>query len=235
MSYRESHLDKSGETYDADLNNNNFDHFMQIREAELIVDFLSYIPHGNGKRYLDFACGTGRILQQITPYFDTTIAVDVSETMMKQAQKILPDVTFYLSDLTKENLDIGQFDLVSAFRFFGNAEDSLRLAVLKALRKRVKPHGFLLINNHRNPSSLLARISGDKTGMDLTYKKLKSQLSNCGFLIVKQMPIGCWMLRNRWCQKDIWDSARGKTAEKLTAFSSFAPIAPDMIILAKPQ
>jgi hypothetical protein len=51
--------------------------------------------------------------------------------------------------LTTTNLDIGQFDLVTAFRFLGNADDQLRRSAMDALRVRID--GYLLINNHRNP------------------------------------------------------------------------------------
>lgn len=233
-SYRRSHLQKSGHDYDADLAAGSLNHFMQIRESELIDEFLKGIATGPSKRYLDFACGSGRILQQISPQFGETVAVDVSASMMEQAREKVPGATFHLADLTKDDPNLGCFDLISAFRFFGNAEHSLRAAVLGALRPRVKDDGFLLINNHRNPGSLLSRVSRHTAGMDLTYDRLRDLLAQHGFSIVRQAPIGAWMLRHKWTNRRAWEGSLGKLGERLTSLPFLAPYAPDMVLLARP-
>ena len=89
--------------YDADLAAGSLNHFMQIRESELVDEFLKGIATGPSKRYLDFACGSGRILQQISPHFGETVAVDVAASMMEQAREKVPGATFHLADLTKDD------------------------------------------------------------------------------------------------------------------------------------
>ncbi len=216
------------------LSSGGFGHYMVAREAELVEALVDQMLPSQRERYLDFACGSGRILSVIAPHFRDVVAVDVSENMVQAAREKVPAAMFHLVDLTKQELDIGRFDLVSAFRFFGNAEDSLRRSVLDALRARVKDSGFLLINNHRNPSSLLARISRERKGMDLNYGKLQGLLRDHSFKIVKKIPIGTWMLRHRWCEQAVWDSPMGRIGDRLTAIPLLARFSPDMIILAKP-
>lgn len=234
MRYSHSHLEKHGNEYDAALSSSGLEYYMAVREAKLVEALISGISAAQRGRYLDFACGSGRILSIISPYFRETVAVDVSENMVQTARAKVPIATFHLVDITRQELNIGQFDLISAFRFFGNAEDSLRRAVLDALRARIKRNGFLLINNHRNPSSFLARISGCGQGMDLDYGKFQDLLRDHGFRIVKRIPIGTWILRHRWCEQTVWDSAMGHVGDRLTKIPFLARFSPDMIILAKP-
>jgi SAM-dependent methyltransferase len=234
MKYSESHLGKCGSDYNAMIHSGGLDHYMAIREAILVEALVNRMDPSQRGRYLDFACGSGRILSVIAPYFREVVAVDVSENMIQLARTAVPDATFHLRDLTTQDADIGHFDLISAFRFFGNAEDYLRRAVLEVLRKKVAPHGMLLLNNHRNPSSFLATLSRHKQGMDLHYPKLAKLLRDHGFEIVEQIPIGTWILRHRWCRRAVWDSTSGRIYDRLTVPSFLARFSPDMIILAKP-
>src|SRR6185436_6830497 len=99
--------------------------------------------------------------------------------------------------------------LVTSFRFFGNAEQSLRAAVLGALKRRLAPGGYLIINNHRNPWSALDtlyRLAGGTSDLDLTYGKLARLLHSNGFRIVRTYPIGVWLLRHRMIQTSILES-----------------------------
>jgi hypothetical protein len=63
-------------------------------------------------------------------------------------------------DITlSETLVEGHYDLITAFRFFLNAEPALRVAAIKALAARLKDEtSWLVLNNHGNlwSSKLLA-------------------------------------------------------------------------------
>lgn len=233
-SYSNSHIEKTGNVYDQNLVEGDFDHYMMLREDELVHMFVDQLNLSRDARYLDFACGSGRILSVIAPKFDNVTAVDVSENMVSAAREKVPGATFHLTDITKNELDIGQFDLISAFRFFGNAEDSLRRSVASALRARIKDDGYLLFNNHRNPGSLLTRLSGYHANMDFTYDKMESMLQDNGFKIVRQIPIGAWMLRHKWTLRSAWDTPVARMADRLTAIPPLARYSPDMLILAQP-
>ena len=233
--YRTSHVAKGGQ-YDANLAESPFDAYMSAWERRLVPGVVKrFFPNGPD-RYLDFACGTGRITQQIAPLARHATAVDISPTMIEEARKKCPDTRFFLGDLTSQNPDLGQFDLVSSFRFFGNAQDELRDGALAAISQRLVPGGHLLINSHRNPRALYAlldRATGSNCGaMDLHLPKLRALLGRHGLHIVFLRPIGAWMYRS-----SIMLSARpdaDSTVKNEARFSSplWASIAPDTLVVA---
>lgn len=234
MSYRQSHLEKSGEQYDSDLELGALDSYMTKREAEIISTILGKIHLSAQARCLDFACGSGRILSILSPFFEEIVAVDVSEKMLPSARQKVPKAIFHTIDLTTNNIDIGRFDLITAFRFFGNADDYLRRIAMDALRARIKDDGYLLINNHRNPSSLLAVLSGHKHGMNLDYQKLNALLCDHGFHVAKKFPIGTWILRHKWADRKIWNSSAGRIGDCISGMPFLVRFAPDMVLLCKP-
>ena len=159
--YRRSHLER-GQHYDANLDQDPASAYLTAWERELLPRVVSpYFPSGID-RYLDFACGTGRVTQLLAPFAQQVVGVDVSESMMSIAMARLPEARFLHADITRADdnkaHDLGLFNLIRSFRFFGNAEDSLRVAVLRALHERLADDGILLINNHRNPNAIAMRL-----------------------------------------------------------------------------
>src|SRR5262249_20822281 len=139
-------------------------------------------------RYLDFACGTGRITQFLETFAEESYAVDVSEKMQEQARRKCSRTTFFLGDVTRENLAITRANLVTAFRFFANAQDDLRRGVLEALFKLLLPHGYLIINHHRNRwtlGNLLQALRFRKVEEDMSYFHLARLLRATGFQLVR--------------------------------------------------
>jgi len=238
--YRESHVGKAGQTYDADLDDDDHNSYMARREAAILDAIVSaHFPANKQARYLDFACGSGRVLSQLAGHFSETVAVDVSDSMVQAARQKTEalDLTidFHLQDITQDPLAQEPFDLVTAFRFFGNAQHPLRRDVLSALRPLVKPDGMLVINNHRNPKSLLARRSGDTDGLTLELSQLRTLLGEAGFTIERLWPIGPWMLAYRWQQRSVWDSATARLLDRLLVWQRLAGLSPDMMVLARPN
>jgi len=110
--------------------------------------------------HLDFACGTGRILGHFLKHVASATGVDVSASMMEVARNVAPSAELIEADLTQQDvLADREFDLITAFRFFPNAEPKLRLAVFQVLARHLAPHGIFVFNNHKNRNSLRRRIS----------------------------------------------------------------------------
>lgn len=234
--YRSSHLEVGGR-YDAKLAESPFDAYMSAWERKHLGGIIKrFYPNGPA-RYLDFACGTGRITEQIAPLAQTSVAVDISPTMIEEARKKCPKTQFHLGDLTQTDPDLGQFDLISSFRFFGNAQDELREGALKAIMRRLKTGGHLLINSHRNPRALYAvldRLTGGPANvMDLHLPKLRALLDRHGLDIVWLQPIAVWMYRSRLMLNTRPDEQRALANEARFSSASFAPIAPDVIVVAR--
>jgi len=80
--------------------------------------------------------------------------------MMEVARNVAPSAELIEADLTQQDvLADREFDLITAFRFFPNAEPKLRLAVFQVLARHLAPHGIFVFNNHKNRNSLRRRIS----------------------------------------------------------------------------
>lgn len=234
--YRASHLERGGR-YDANLAESPFDAYMSGWERKHLPQVLKRFYPDGPQRYLDFACGTGRITEQVAPLARQSTGVDISPTMIEEAKKKCPQTRFHLADLTQQDLDLGEFDLVTSFRFFGNAQDELREGALRAITKRLARGGHLLINSHRNPRALYAlldRATGGTSGsMDLHLPKLRGLLARHGLDIVALQPIGAWMFRTSLMLSTRPDDARALRNEARFGSEIFAPIAPDLIVVAR--
>ena len=232
--YRRSHLER-GTSYDATLDTNPFDAYMAKWEAHWLAQLVTRL-HGEGiPRYLDFACGTGRVTQIVAPLARESIGIDISSSMLEVARAKCPGTRFIEVDLTRQSVDLGKFDVITSFRFFGNAQDALRRDALTALARLLRPGGHLIVNNHRNPlsgSALLQRLTGGSHGMDLTYFKFRRMLQEHDLALVKAQPVGFWLYRSAMQSSSaILDS--GAPKERLFASRMYAPFAPDMILVAR--
>jgi predicted TPR repeat methyltransferase len=234
--YRGSHLSK-GDHYDAQLATTPFDAYLSAWERRRLPEVLRrHVPAG-ARRYLDFACGTGRITEQVAPLARESVGVDISSSMIEQAKRKCPQTQFHVADLTQQGVDLGEFDLVTSFRFFGNAQDDLREAALQAITRHMARGAHLVINSHRNPRALYAlldRVSGGNAGqMDLHHAKLRALLARHGLRIVERQPIGVWMFRSGMLANA--DPAGPRAARNEARFSAawLAPIAPDVIVVAR--
>ncbi len=233
--YRNSHLQR-GTTYDANLAGEPFDAFMNEMERFHLQRIVPALFPAGVPRYLDFACGTARITATVGPHAQEAVGVDISPSMLEEARKKCPQARFLQADLTQGTGDLGQFDLATSFRFFGNAQQALRRQVLQVLARLVRPGGYLIVNNHRNPQSLAAlfhRATGGTLDMDLTHSRFRSLLAECGFQLVDSKPIGVWLYRSSLTGTVGKVDERILAREKFWCRSFLTPIAPDTILIAQ--
>ena len=204
-------------------------------EAQYLREIVPRLTRGRG-RYLDFACGTGRITATVAPMMAESVGIDISDSMLVVARQKCPSTRFVCADLARQSVDLGLFDLATSFRFFGNAENDLRAAVLGSISRLLRKGGHLIINSHRNPhaiGSLLQTLKGGAHGMDLTYWKISRMLRDQGFRILSARPIGFWVYRSRLRDERTLTSAGAAIAEKTFRHRIWAPFAPDCILVAQ--
>jgi SAM-dependent methyltransferase len=104
-------------------------------------------------RSLDFACGTGRILEVLEEY-SAPIGIDVSAEMLLRAKSRVVSSELRCGELTRVATE-NDWDVITAFRFFLNTEPEVRSEVMSALAQRLKPEtGRLIFNVHGNRNSL---------------------------------------------------------------------------------
>ena len=154
-SYRESHTDTGrGRRYDRFYATDPWVKFLWFREQQVLEDILHTYFAGGEVNLLDFACGTGRIAGFLESRVATAVGVDISEPMLEAARQNLKRTELISADHTRDPVLQGRrFNLITAFRFFTNAEPELRREALKGLVPLLAEDGCLVFNNHRNRSS----------------------------------------------------------------------------------
>lgn len=149
--YRMTHqLAGYGVHYDRNYRSGYYAALWRKIEKPLIEDLLRPIG-GPDRNCLDFACGTGRITNVAATFFGEVVGTDISEPMLACA-RVPENVRLRRIDITKKHLG-ETFDVVTAFRFFLNAEDALKREALLAIHRHLRDRGWLVCNIHMNASS----------------------------------------------------------------------------------
>lgn len=162
--YRTTHIGPQSwaKDYDARLfAPGSFDAAIWEREQRLLDRILQErVPCRQS--YLDFACGTGRVLCYVEPNFQTAVGLDISATMLGVARERVRAATLVEADATRDPqvLQGRRFDFISAFRFFLNAQPSLRDAAMALLAAALRDDDSrLLFNVHGNRHSTRALVA----------------------------------------------------------------------------
>jgi SAM-dependent methyltransferase len=241
LDYRCSHL-RLGQEYEAELAGDPLANYLMEREAELLGRLVPRLfPTGIG-RYLDFACGTGRIAHLLEPLARQSYGIDISPGMLETARRRCRRTTFLLCDITRAKVSLLPVQLVTAFRFFGNAQEVLRHEALRALAGLVAPGGYLILNNHRNPVALqhlLLRLTGrplpeyQGRAVDLRPWNLRGLLARYGFHLCKSYGIGLWVFRASLQRPAVLNSRWAALFEPLSTLPFVSVFCPDAVIVAR--
>jgi ubiquinone/menaquinone biosynthesis C-methylase UbiE len=195
MGYTESHKGKGSNYHQSFAPEVNPHRAMLWRLERRALDEVVRRHLVPGKvAHLDFACGTGRILGHLSRRVATATGVDVSPSMMEVARDVAPGAELIEADLTQRDV-LGErhFDLITAFRFFPNAEPELRRSVIRVLARHLAPAGVLVFNNHKNRNSLPRRISRflgrEAPGQTMTDAEVQTLIAEVGLRILEVVPL----------------------------------------------
>lgn len=162
--YRTTHIgpESWAKDYDAKLfAPGSFDAAMWEREQRLLDRVVQeYVPRRHS--YLDFACGTGRVLSHVERSFEQAVGLDISPTMLTVARERVRTASLVQADATRDPqaLQDRQFDFITAFRFFLNAQPALRDAAMDFLASALRDDDSrLLFNVHGNRYSTRALVA----------------------------------------------------------------------------
>lgn len=152
---------------------------MWALEQELIPKiFMALAP----RRMLDLTTGTGRIVSLLEPALpDCELhGIDISGDMLTVARNTCQRTVFHEMDGRQALACFGKgaFDVVSAFRFFPNADPPLREDAADQIAELVNPSGHVVLNNHRSlwsPSYIAMRAIGNEGG---SYGTPNAQIKN---------------------------------------------------------
>jgi SAM-dependent methyltransferase len=134
----------------------SYDSWLWCLERAYLTQVLDRHFGTTRPRYLDFACGSGRVIAALEGgrTADST-GIDVSSSMLALARAKLRWSRVVLGDATLDpTLLDGPYDLITAFRFFLNAGDALRARALAVLHRALADDGLLVLNVHGNTTSL---------------------------------------------------------------------------------
>lgn len=194
--YSRSHL-HAGEAYQARFRDRPGRATMWQLEQELIKRIF---PTLAPRSALDFATGTGRIAAELEACLpDCELhAIDISDDMLALARTRCERAAFHAMD-GRQALDAfgsEAFDVVSAFRFFPNADPRLREDVADQIAGLTRHGGHVVVNNHRNfwSTSYVAMratgISGGKYGS--RNADIEQLFLTRGFVRERTYSLGVW-------------------------------------------
>ena len=105
--------------------------------------------------FLDFAVWTWRVSSFLESIWIINIKwIDISKEMLKEAEKKLKNTKLYEWDIEKDNFfNKWEFDIITTFRFFLNADEWLRRTILPKLNYYLNDDGILIFNIHANKFS----------------------------------------------------------------------------------
>jgi SAM-dependent methyltransferase len=152
---------------------------------------------------LDFASGTGRITSFIEDEVDAVTGIEISQAMCDIAAQKVKHAKILCADILSSGNPVeGKYDLITAFRFFLNADLSLRLTAMKALAARLRDKQSLLVfNNHGNlwshklmvwPYYRIRQMGKGRsaTGNYLTTRELRPLIEAAGLRLNRVLPSG---------------------------------------------
>jgi SAM-dependent methyltransferase len=188
--YRDSHLaPNKGISYHRMFSENPYRTTVWHLEQDCLDRILKAYYEDEGVSHLDFACGTGRILSHLADRASVSVGVDLSPSMLEVARKNLNDVVLHEADITRNDvLGDQKFNLVTAFRFFPNAEPELRLEAMRTLAEHLDDEGYFVFNNHKNTASSrnrLARLFGRHGYQGMSVREVQDLLVSANMEIVQ--------------------------------------------------
>jgi len=212
--YRGSHIGKAhGEKYDEQLfSKGSFGNEIWKKEQQILKTIIA--TYGVERQdLLDFATGTGRIVALLEKEYENATGIDISNNMLIEARKKTAKATFICGDITR-NPEIVEntFDCITAFRFFLNAQPSLRSDVLRFLVSKLKNKDSIFIFNiHGNKYStrwflvLYDRITGRSRQNQMTMNEIKEMIEPHGLEIVDFYGVGfIYKVFYKFMPKSIW-------------------------------
>jgi SAM-dependent methyltransferase len=187
-----------GRAYDESYRTNPWSRYLWSREQAVLGKILQkHFPSGNAD-LLDFACGTGRITSFLEDKVRTSTGIDVSQSMLQQASHKLKKTELLEANLLQANpFGARKFNLITAFRFFVNAEPELRLSAMKALAGLLADDGIFVFNNHQNSDAPYIRLAlwnmarKKLTGYNtLSLEQCHHLAASAGLRITEVYPVG---------------------------------------------
>ena len=201
-SYREVHLGKGQDYHDKFQQQPYLSLIWRLEREALLALVLEEMTQPADVRYLDFACGTGRVVGALEEIVGNAVGVDLSPSMLEIAKTHLRRTELVCADITTDPVALTgrRFDLITAFRFFPNAEIGLRDSAMGALTALLAPRGRMIVNNHRRRVNLRWLLRSflnlfrrkKKDLHTMSDREMRDLAAHHGLSIAKTRHFGVW-------------------------------------------
>lgn len=188
--------EETAETYDQIRFKSPKGRLADKREKEIIGELLSDLPLGS--LVLDLACGTGRITEYLLSKGYRVWGVDISQEMLKVAQKRLSSFgeSVNLRQAEAENLPFEEkfFDGATCIKLMGHVPPQTRVKILKEI-KRVSRGPFIVAYYLSGPIAFTKRkirkfLTDNKAlWFPISKKHLKEEVASANLKILTQKPV----------------------------------------------
>ncbi|MEI7690528.1 MAG: methyltransferase domain-containing protein [bacterium] len=125
------------------------DHFSSTRSSFNwihVADAIENLQIRKGSKILDLGCGNGRVIEILEKFNISYTGLDISENLIKLAQKKYPDKNFIVSDLLKTPLSDDEFDYVLSIATLHHIpSEEQRLNAFLEINRILRPGGTILI------------------------------------------------------------------------------------------
>lgn len=151
-------------------------------------------------KYLDFACGTGRIIGTLEALSTESVGLDISPQMVEYARGKVSRSDLRCGDILAEpDIVDSDYDLITAFRFFLNTEPEMRSLVMKSFAGHMaNDDSRLIFNIHMNRwsiyglKSLYTRLRGWGPRNTMTYPMVRRLVKDAGLEIERWYGFALW-------------------------------------------
>lgn len=178
-----------------------FDSFVWILYEPYLIRIFQDMAQKLGRlKYLDFACGTGRIISALEYLATESVGLDLSPQMLNLARPKVSRSTLTCGDILADpDVVDHDYDVITAFRFFLNTEPRMRALIMQALGAHLANHDSRLIFNiHGNRWSwmsiqaLYRRIKGESLVHTMSYAEVRRLVEDAGLEIDTWYGFGLW-------------------------------------------
>jgi len=226
------------EEYESNYAPGTYDSWIWDLQRSYLEDLLARRLPADGGRYLDFACGSGRVISFVEPKVREAIGVDVSPHMLELAREKVERAALIHTDLTADRGAVtGKFDLITAFRFLLHSEPELRSAALTTIRDLIADDGTLVVNVHGNAHSLRAipwafrRYILRQGVKQLSLRQTRAILEQSGFRVVEARGFGLVIAR----LYRLLGRRLSEMIERATRFRPIERLCVDLILVCEPK
>jgi SAM-dependent methyltransferase len=140
--------------------------FFTRTKARWLLDLAArHVGAPSGLSVLDVGCGVGLTDSELVDSFGSVSGVDISPAMIERAVERNPSVDYRVYDGSRLPYDDEAFGVVFAICVFHHVPFSSRPALVREMRRVLRPGGLALIVEH-NPLNPITRLIVSRCAFD---------------------------------------------------------------------